>query len=175
MRTMAKAVGLLLAVAFLAGVWQQRYGDEARPGSSSAPFRKTPASRSHAPRTAPELLSVETSVGDGHDRVTFTFQGSTPGWRVRYVPKVAGAGGRAVPLDGEAFLEVTFEPARARDTAGRPTFPDGGLGPGDISVRQVRLAGDFEGQVRFGIGVAGRDGFRVVEQGHPTRVTVDVR
>jgi hypothetical protein len=175
MRTMAKAVGVLLAVAFLAGLWQQRSADELRPGSSAAPFRKTPAARSHAPGTAPELLSVETDVRDGHDRVTFAFQGSTPGWRVRYVPRVAGAGGRAVPLDGEAFLEVTFEPAWARDTAGRPTFSEGGLGPGAISVRQVRLAGDFEGQVRFGIGVAGRDGFRVVEQHDPTRVAVDVR
>jgi hypothetical protein len=172
---MAKAVGLLLAVAFLAGLWQQRYGGEAQPGSSSAPFRKTPASRSHTPGTAPELLSVATAVRDGHDRVTFTFQGSTPGWRVRYVPQVAGAGGRAVPLEGEAFLEVTFEPAQARDTAGRPSFPDGDLGSGAVSVRQVRLAGDFEGQVRFGIGVAGRDGFRVVEQRSPTRVAVDVR
>ena len=175
MRTMAKAVGVLLAVAFLAGLWQQRQGDELRPGSSAAPFRKTPAARSHAPRTAPELLSVETDVRDGHDRVTFAFQGSTPGWRVRYVPRVAGAGGRAVPLDGEAFLEVTFEPARARDTAGRPTFPEGDLGPGAISVRQVRLAGDFEGQVRFGLGVAGRGGVRVSELADPTRVAVDVR
>jgi hypothetical protein len=175
MRTMAKAVGVLLAVAFLAGLWQQRYGEQARPGSASAPFRTAPAGRSHAPRTAPELLSVETAERDGHDRVTFTFQGSAPGWRVRYVPEVAGAGGRAVPLDGEAFLEVTFEPAQARDTAGRPTFPDGDLAPGAISVRQVRLAGDFEGQVRFGIGVAGRDGFRVVELRAPTRIAVDVR
>ena len=175
MRTMAKAVGLLLAVAFLAGVWQQRYGEEVRPGSSSAPFRKTPAARSHTPRTTPELLSVATDVRDGHDRVTFTFQGSTPGLRVRYVSRVAGAGGRAVPLDGEAFLEVTFEPAQARDPTGRPTYSGGDLGPGTISVRQVRLAGDFEGQVRFGIGVAGRDGFRVVEQRAPTRIAVDVR
>ncbi|HWC42425.1 MAG TPA: hypothetical protein VHK02_10595 [Actinomycetota bacterium] len=176
MRTMVKAVVLLLAVAFLAGLWQQRYGEEARPGRSSAPFRTAPATRSHSPRTAPELLSVATAERDGHDRVTFTFQGAAPGWRVRYVPKVAGSGGgQAVPLDGEAFLEVTFEPARARDTAGRPTFPDGDIGPGAVSIRQVRFAGDFEGEVRFGIGVAGRDGFRVVEQGDPTRVAVDVR
>jgi len=174
MRTMAKAVGLLLAVAFLAGMWQQRYGERAGPGGASAPFRTAPATRSHAPRTAPELLSVATAERDGHDRVTFTFQGSAPGWRVRYVPRVAGAGGRAVPLDGGAFLEVTFEPARARDSAGRPTFPDGDLGPGAASVRQVRFAGDFEGEVRFGIGVVGRDGFRVVEQRDPTRVAVDV-
>ena len=175
MRTMAKAVGLLLAVAFLAGLWQQRSEEQARPGGS-APFRTAPAARSHAPRTTiPELLSVSTAERDGHDRVVFTFQGPAPGWRVRYVPRVTGATGRAVPLDGEAFLEVTFEPARARDTAGRPTFPDGDLGPGAASVRQVRFAGDFEGRVRFGIGVSGRDGFRVVEQGDPTRVAVDVR
>jgi len=35
---MAKALGLLLAIAFLAGVWDARYGDEGRPGRSPAPF-----------------------------------------------------------------------------------------------------------------------------------------
>ena len=32
MRTMAKAVGLLLVVAFVAGVWDARYGQEERHG-----------------------------------------------------------------------------------------------------------------------------------------------
>jgi hypothetical protein len=42
-------------------------------------------------------------------------------------------------------------------------------------LRQVRFAGDFEGQVRFGLGVAGRGGVRVSELTDPTRVAVDVR
>jgi hypothetical protein len=39
----------------------------------------------------------------------------------------------------------------------------------------VRFAGDFQGEVLFGIGAAGRGGFRVSELRDPTRVTVDVR
>jgi hypothetical protein len=39
----------------------------------------------------------------------------------------------------------------------------------------VRFAGDFEGQVSFGLGVADRGGFRVSELRNPTRVVVDVR
>jgi hypothetical protein len=41
-------------------------------------------------------------------------------------------------------------------------------------VRQVRFAGDFEGRVWFGIGLAGRGGFRVVELADPARVAIDV-
>jgi hypothetical protein len=42
-------------------------------------------------------------------------------------------------------------------------------------LRQVRFAGDFEGEVIFGIGAAGRRGFRVSELRDPTRVAIDVR
>jgi hypothetical protein len=70
---------------------------------------------------------------------------------------------------------VRFDPARARDPAGRPTFPTGTLTPASPVVREVRFAGDFEGQVWFGIGLAGRGGFRVVDLGDPTRVAVDLR
>jgi hypothetical protein len=175
MKTMAKAVGLLLVVAFVAGIWQSRYGEAERPGRPAAPFRTSPVERSRSAGPAPELRSVEAVKRDGHDRVTFTFQGAMPGYRVRHVPQVSGQDGRAVPLGGEAFLEVTFEPARARDAAGRPTFSTGTLTPGFPALRQVRFAGDFEGRVRFGIGVAGRGGFRVSELRDPTRVAVDVR
>jgi hypothetical protein len=69
---------------------------------------------------------------------------------------------------------VRFDPARAHDPAGRPTFTTGTLNPGSPVVRQVRFAGDFEGQVWFAIGLAGRGGFRVVELADPARVAIDV-
>jgi hypothetical protein len=172
---MAKAVGLLLVIAFAAGVWQARYGEDDRSAGSSRPFRTSPLERARSPRSAPELCSVETAERQGWDRVVFTFQGARPGYRVRYVAKVTGEGGRALPLRGEAFLEVRFDPARAHDPAGRPTFPTGALTPASPVVREVRFAGDFEGQVWFGVGLAGRGGFRVVDLGDPTRVAVDLR
>jgi len=175
MRTMAKAVGMLLAVAFLAGLWQQRYGREPPPGRAPAPFRTAPVERARPAGAAPRLVSVRTGEGQGYDRVVFTFDGSLPGYRVRYVPRVAAQDGRRLALPGQAFLEVRFEPARARDPTGRPTFPTGALTPGSPVLRQVRFAGDFEGRVAFGLGLAGRGGFRVAELHDPTRVAIDVR
>jgi hypothetical protein len=175
MRTMARAVLLLLAVAFVAGVWDARYGDDDRPAGSPAPFRSGPVERDRRPRPPPELVSVQTAERDGYDRVVFTFEGAMPGYQVRYVPEIDDQQGRRLPLRGAAFVEVAFEPARARGPDGRPTFPAGARTPEHPVLRQVRFAGDFEGQVSFGIGVAGRGGLRVTELRDPTRVTVDVR
>jgi hypothetical protein len=91
------------------------------------------------------------------------------------VDQVSDQAGKRLPLPGEAFLEVAFEPARARSAAGEPTFSPASLTPGFADLRQVRFAGDFEGEVRFGLGVTGRGGFRVSELHNPTRVAVDVR
>jgi hypothetical protein len=175
MRTMAKAVVLLLAVAFVAGVWDARYGQERRPARPAAPFRTDPLQRSRQPRPAPELVAVRTFEHKGYDRVLFTFRGPLPGYRVRYVPQVADQAGRRLPLPGRAFLAVTFEPARAHDPAGAATVSTATLTPGSPVLRQVRFAGDFEGRVGYGLGLAGRAGFRVSELRDPTRVAVDVR
>jgi hypothetical protein len=175
MKTMAKAVVLLLVVAFVAGVWESRYGQDRGAAGAPAPFRTTPLERSPSGQPAPELVSVRATERDGYDRVVFSFRGSMPGYRVRYVDRVTGQGGDPVPLRGGAFLEVSFEPARARDPSGEPTFATGELPAGSPALRQVGFAGDFEGRVRFGIGVVDRDGFRVSEHRGPTRVAVDVR
>jgi hypothetical protein len=175
MRTMARAVVLLLVVAFVAGVWDARNEDERRPARSTAPFRTDPVERSRRSRPAPELVSVQTAERDGYDRVLFTFEGSMPGYQVRYVPQVNDAAGERLALRGQAFVAVAFEPARAHDPDGEATFPTATLTPGYPALRQVRFAGDFEGQVSFGLGVADRGGFRVSELRNPTRVVVDVR
>ena len=175
MRIMGRALLLLLVIAFVAGVWDARYGDEATPGRPARPFGTEPVERDRPARPAPELVAVSVAEHDGYDRVLFTFAGSTPGYRVRYVPRVTDAGGRRLPLRGSEFLEVAFEPARARGPDGQPTFSAGALTPGSPALRQVRFAGDFEGQVSFGLGVAARGGFRVSELRNPTRVAVDVR
>jgi hypothetical protein len=175
MRTMAKAVVLLLVVAFVAGVWDARYGEEPPAASSGPPFRTAPVERSRPSGPAPELVSVATSQRVGFDRVLFTFRGAAPGYRVRYVSQVTDQAGRKLAVAGQAFLAVVFEPARAHDPGGQATFATGDLDPGAPALRQVRFAGDFEGQVSFGIGVADRGGFRVSELSDPARVAVDVR
>jgi hypothetical protein len=175
MRTMARAVVVLLVVAFVAGVWDARYGEEPVPARSGAPFSTEPVERRHRSRPAPELVSVETIERDTYDRVLFTFHGAMPGYQVRYVSQVTDQAGRKLPLAGRAFLAVAFQPARAHDPAGQATYAAGTLDPGFPALRQVRFGGDFEGQVSFGIGVADRGGFRVSELRDPARVAVDVR
>ena len=175
MRTMARAVVLLLVVAFVAGVWDSRYEQERQPAGSPAPFRTEPVERSRRSRSAPEVVSVQTMEQEGYDRVVFTFEGPMPGYQVRYVSRVTDAAGERLPLRGQAFLAVAFQPARAHDPDGEATFPTAAITPGYPALRQVRFAGDFEGQVAFGIGVADRGGFRVSELRDPTRVVVDVR
>ena len=175
MRTMGRALLLLLVVAFVAGVWDARYGEEGTPGRAAAPFSADPVERDRRSRKTPELVSVQTDERDGHDRVLFTFKGSMPGYQVHYVPQVTDAGGRRLALRGEAFVEVAFEPARARDPDGTASFSATTITPSSPVLRQVRFAGDFEGQVRFGLGFAGRGGLRVSELHNPTQVAVDVR
>ena len=175
MRTMGRALLLLLVVAFVAGVWDARYGKEGTPGRAAAPFSADPVERDRRSRKAPELVSVQTAEREGYDRVLFTFEGSMPGYQVRYVARVEDAAGERLALRGQAFVAVAFEPARAHDPDGEATFPTATLTPGYPALRQVRFAGDFEGQVSFGLGVADRGGFRVSELRNPTRVVVDVR
>jgi hypothetical protein len=136
MRTMGRALLLLLVIAFVAGVWDARYGREGTPGRSARPFGTERVERERPTRPAPELVSVATAERDGYDRVVFTFEGSLPGYQVRYVPRVTDAGGRRLPLRGTAFLEVAFEPARARGPDGRPTFSPGTLTPGSPALRR---------------------------------------
>ncbi len=172
---LVKLFVLLLVVAFVAGLWDARYGREQRRPARSAPFRTAPVERDQSPRSAPELVAVEAVDRDGYDRVVFTFDGSMPGYRVRYVSQVADQAGRRLPLRGDAFLEVAFEPARAHAPGGQRTFSPAALTPGYADLRQVRFAGDFEGEISFGIGASSRGGFRVSELRDPTRVAIDVR
>jgi hypothetical protein len=171
MAALGRAFLLVLVLAFLAGAWQARHP----PASGSAPFRTATLERTRHARPAPELVSVRTARGVGYDRVVFTFRGAMPGYRVGYVATVRDEADRPLALRGGAYLAVAFTPALAHRPDGTPIFPGGTLTTDYPDLRQVRLAGDFEGRVRFGVGVAGRGGFRVTELTGPNRVAVDVR
>jgi hypothetical protein len=177
MRTLGRAFLLVLVIAFLAGAWQARHPPAPRGGGDRAasPFRTAPVERARATRPPPELVSVRTARRQGYDRVLFTFRGGMPGYRVRYATSVRDEAGRPLALQGGTSLAVAFEPALARDPGGASTFQPATITTGYPRLRQVRFAGDFEGRVSFGLGVAGRGGFRVTELAAPSRVAVDVR
>jgi peptidoglycan hydrolase-like protein with peptidoglycan-binding domain len=123
-------------------------------------------------------LLVDVRVG-GHvtfDRVVFEFTGPVPGYLVRYVPQVFEDGsGNPVPLKGRAFVEVTMRPAAAHDDSGNPTFP----GPlphiaNTAALRDLADAGDFEGVITWGIGVAARTPLQIRQFANPSRIAIDI-
>lgn len=141
-----------------------------------------PAPTSTATKSAPALATgmpklTDIRIGDhpGYTRVVFQFSGRAPGYRVGYVPAVYQDGsGAKVQLAGTHFLGVRFEPAAAHRDDGTLTY----TGPREIkrsgTLRELELAGDFEGVVSAGIGVAAKKGFRVLRLSNPTRIVVDV-
>ena len=63
--------------------------------------------------------------------------------------------------------------ARAHTQAGSVLFPSVKT-PLCPNLRQVKLAGDFEGVVSFGLGLRRKTGFRVFRLTGPTRIVIDV-
>ena len=125
------------------------------------------------------LLSdvTATTVGDV-DRVTFTFDGPLPGYRVGYVdrPVTQDGSGEEITVDGESVLQVHFEPASGFDIdAGKPVY----TGPERLdlatkTVLDVVRAGDFEANLAWVIGLDTKAPFRVRTESSPNRVIVEV-
>jgi hypothetical protein len=124
-----------------------------------------------------QLVAVRTGQHPGFERVVFEFRGGPIGYHIRYVPEVTwGESDKVVRLPGRAFLQVSFLGARAHrlDDPNVRTY-DGPepLTPRYPVMQQVTLASDWEGELRFGIGLARKAGFRVLRLSDPTRVAVD--
>ena len=62
----------------------------------------------------------------------------------------------------------------ARECGWSPLLAANVMRPLCPNLRQVKLAGDFEGVVTFGLGLKAKTGFRVFRLTNPTRVVVDV-
>ncbi len=125
------------------------------------------------------LAKVEATADGRVDRITFTFEGDVPPYRVGYVerPIVQDGSGDEVQIDGAAVLEVHFEPASGFDLSvdeGRQVYK----GPNrlDLATRgvlDVVRVGDFEASLVWAIGVDTKAGFRV-RTDEPRKVIVEV-
>ena len=121
----------------------------------------------------PTLTEVRVGGHATFDRVVFEVEGDRPGHDVRYVDEVVQDGsGFPIPLNGRAFLQVSLFPATALSEEG-PFGPVPSVA-GLAALRDLAVAGDFEAGVTFGIGVAGRTGFRVLQLDAPSRVAIDI-
>ena len=130
------------------------------------------------PEDMPMLVAIRTGSHDGYDRVVLEFRNDLPSWRVGYVEQVTSESGATVPLEGEASLFVQVDPAWAHDQ-NTPPYEATYTGPRSLTpdypmLRQVRWVDEFEGHLTFGLGLARRAGFRVLELREPSRLAIDV-
>lgn len=129
-------------------------------------------------KAAAVLVDVRTGRHNGFDRIVFEFSGSEmPGYHLEYIDKPVRAcgSGNVVPLPGDGWLQVRFEPAVAHTDEGKPTLAFRELAPKLPNLLDVKSTCDFEAQVEWVAGVASPNHFRVIELKAPTRLAVDIK
>ena len=128
------------------------------------------------PVVAAQLSAVRAGAHPGFDRLVFQFSGALPLKRsVTWVSKVTQDGsGKVFDLGGKAFLRVSFQPAVAHTASGQPSWTGAVSSQFDFPVlRSLRLAGDFENVLSFGVGLWEKVPLHVFTLPNPSRVVVD--
>ena len=122
------------------------------------------------------LTSVRTGQHNGFDRVVFQFSGGRPAVTASRVAAVyADPKGTPVALAGQSYLRVVFRgasgvcPQSAQQTWTGPAV----LTPSYPQLLTVSAAGDFEGYLSFGIGLAANGSYHVSTLTGPDRVVID--
>ena len=121
------------------------------------------------------ITAVRAAHHPGYDRYVLQFDRTrAPAVTVASVTSLVGdASGLPVPVPGRAILRVVVSGAQAHDEAGMPSVPlDRAFALPNILA--TRGAGDFEGVVTLGIGLARRMPFHVHRLTSPGRVAIDV-
>lgn len=141
-------------------------------GFRTDPYR---AERSIVVPPVPQVTAIRAAAHNGFERVVFDLTGLPGADSVRYVDKVVADGsGLPVTVAGSAYLLVRFEDAQAHTDAGAALLAMRST-PGLNTVREIVMAGDYEGYVTIALGLTQRAPFRVLELTNPARVVVDVR
>ena len=142
----------------------------------NAPTSTATRTVTRSPSPFPRLVGIRTGRHATFDRVVFDLRGMAPGYKVGYVDTVREDGsGKVIELRGGANLMVRLRPARAHRNDGSPTYTGAKrIFVNDPELREVALAGDFEGVVSIALGVRAKRGFRVLTLSDPTRIVVDV-
>lgn len=125
----------------------------------------------------PTLVAIRAAHHPGFDRLVFDFRGGLPAQRsARYVNQViADPSGKRVRIVGSAKLVVRFFAASGHTSDGRRTYGAVRRTLALPGLIQVVNAGDFEAVLRFGVGVARREPFRMFTLSHPSRVVIDLK
>jgi hypothetical protein len=127
-----------------------------------------------SPLGASRLVAIRAAHNPGFDRLVFEFSGpSVPEYRIELASSFKAPSGQAVPVDGNAFFSVRLG-GQAHNDAGQKSYPQPDpYRVGLIVVREVKLIEDFEGVVRFGLGMERPVCPTVLTLLGPSRVVVD--
>lgn len=144
---------------------QGEWGTDARSGSGAASQAVLDGVRVAAHREG------------GYDRFVLEFSDDLPDWTVQYPtdPLHQCGSGHPIELEAPTPLQITLRSAAAHDQEGNATVEERTLEPGLQMLRSARLTCDFEGEVEWVLGLAGRAPFRVMALSGPSRLVVDVR
>lgn len=123
------------------------------------------------------LTDVRIAGHGGYDRIVFQFDGGVPQVELKQgqPPFTTDPAGLPLPVDGDAFLQLTFRGASRGGSDGPITY----AGPTDFDPQlpelwQVRMAGDFEGVLTFILGLVDPPCFDLFTLDAPTRVVLDL-
>lgn len=179
-----RGAGLVIIAAALAGCSRSQLATSPGPASSSA-VPQTVATVSSAGEQASAgracrqsgnyLTAVRTAKHAGYDRVVFQFSGGIPAVKAERVAAIyADPKGTKISLPGHCFLRVVFRGASG--TCPQP-FHRTWNGPPALThypqLLAVKAAGDFEGYLSFGLGLAAKGPYHVSTLTGPDRVVID--
>lgn len=143
-------------------------------GAVAAPAAASASATSARPM--PVLREIRAAHHPGFDRLVFRFSGPLPAHRsIRYVRKVIADGrGEPILVVGNARLAVHFSTAFGHDQSGHITYGPTRRAFALPDLIQLVNAGDFEGHLSFGIGVARKEPVKMFTLTNPSRVVIDV-
>lgn len=140
----------------------------------------TPVSTEGSAAEVVRLVDVRTGTHEGHDRVTFEFEGGMPGYRIGYAerPITQDGSGDEIDVEGDAVVTVVFNPATGVRFEGEKvidTYPRAKrrIEPGTPLLAEVVWTGDFEAYLSWAVGLRSERPFRVDELDGPPRVVID--
>lgn len=121
-------------------------------------------------------IATDLRVGlhDGYDRVVIEFDAGVPRYELSYVDAIKQAGsGRPVEVAGAVSFLIALEPAYGHDDAGAATVPGSADTAGLKNVVQASRVDDYEGQLRFAVGLGARVDPEVRTLSDPARLVID--
>lgn len=144
------------------------------PVSTIGPSRGAATRRS---KSMPILRAVRVGKQPGMDRLVFEFDtAGLPEWEVEYVDRpVRDCGsGDAVPVAGDAWLQVRFTGAQAHTEKGESTSGPRRRPLAQPIARELVRTCDFEGKVTWVVGVARPNPYTPRIMARPARLVIDI-